>query len=87
MAQKQQVIFNDWAKQKRQYKMKQQEFLNSIFSFGKLSDSSLTYFRSFSDVSIYIAIIYIYIIYIYIYLLYIAENINKTDFLLTTSFD
>ena len=37
-------FFIDWAKQKQQYKMNQWEFFNSVFSFKKLGDSSITVF-------------------------------------------
>ena len=33
-------------------KMNQWKFFNSVFSFGKLRDSSITYFRFFSAASI-----------------------------------
>ena len=48
MAKKNESFFNNLAKQKRQLKKKQEEFFNFVFSYGKLKDSSLTYFPSFA---------------------------------------
>ena len=40
-------FFNHWPNQKRQYKSNHKEFFDSIFTFGKLRSSSLTYFLVF----------------------------------------
>ena len=43
MAQNNESFFMDQAKQKQQLKMNQWEFFSSVFSFGKLRDSSIIY--------------------------------------------
>ena len=44
---KERVIFDHLPKQKWQKKTKQKEFFNSVLSYGKRRDSSLTYFTVF----------------------------------------
>ena len=44
---KEPVIFDHLPKQKWEKKTKQKEFFNSVFSYGKRRDSSLTYFTDF----------------------------------------
>ena len=43
MAQEECVIFDHLPKQKQQLKTNQKEFFDSVFSYGKLTGSSLTY--------------------------------------------
>ena len=48
MAQKKESFLDNLAKQKRTIKTNQWEIFNFLFSYGKLKDSSLTYFPGFA---------------------------------------